>query len=555
MSDLIKSPNNALNVSTANGNAGSAFVVPEMTTRDYIKVLFRQKAVVLLTIITVSLSTYAGLQLKTPVYEAQVKLLVTAEKQVDSLYYRDMYEGGRNTEISLTQSEIVKSKPVLERAIAALGLHKRPLNYESLFATPLKKSIVEWRLKRLDLDKLSDDAQKGTVYRYVMEDLKENIKVEPVRDTHLFVIRARDFNPIGAAIIANAISRSYIIFDLEQQYVDLQAKYTEKNPLVVQMRDNITKMEKGLSGQPLPNIDAIGPASVKIIEQATPPLKPLGLPKKLTLALAIVMSIFLGVFLAFMFEYMDQSFHSKNDLESFLGVPVIACINKKKSMGDKKVVVDVTDANRAPRATSYRILAEQIQFMIKTKGYRSLLFSPVHPKEDVSSVIANVAVYLSKRMSLKVLLIDGDLRHPHLHKMFGKNERNERGLAQLLDGSLKPEDVTISVGDKITLIKAGRSLSDPGLLIDTTKFSQLLNTIRSQYDIILIQGSNLRDFRDATLVGPAVDGLIVVVGESTVRRQVVHYAVKHLREHNTKVIGAIMPNRNYLLPKFLYESV
>jgi Mrp family chromosome partitioning ATPase len=75
------------------------------------------------------------------------------------------------------------------------------------------------------------------------------------------------------------------------------------------------------------------------------------------------------------------------------------------------------------------------------------------------------------------------------------------------------------------------------------------------FDIILIQGSNLRDFRDATLIGPAVDGTVVVVGESTVRRQVVQFAVKHLREHKTKVVGAIMPNRDYLLPKFLYESV
>ncbi len=554
MSDLVKTSSNNVDVSRTNG-AGAGFTVPDMTTRDYIKILFRQKIVILLTIVTVSLSTYAGLQLKTPVYEAQVKLLVTAEKQVDSPYYRDMY-GNRNVEASLTQSEIVKSKPVLERAIAALGLLKRPLDYEAQYATPLKKALIADQTKNLKLNGLSPEARQGMIYRYVLEDLKANIKVEPVRDTDLFTIRASDFNPIGAAIIANAVSRSYVIFDLEQQYVDLQTKYTEKNPIVQQMRDNITKMEKGLSGQPISNIDAIGPASVKIIEQATPPLKPLGLPNKLTLVLAIAMSVFLGIFLAFMFEYMDQSFHSKNDLENFLGVPVIACINKKKSLKDRKLVKDVTDANKAPRATSYRILAEQIHFMAKTKGYRSLLFSPVHPKEDVSSVIANVAVYLSKRMGLRTLLIDADIRHPHLHKMFGdKNDRNERGLAQLLDGSLHPDDVVHSLGEKLSIIKAGRSLTDPGMLIDSAILSKHLNALKPLYDIILIQGSNLRDFRDATLVGPAVDGLIVVVGESTVRRQVVHYAVKHLREHNTKVIGAIMPNRNYLLPKFLYESV
>ncbi len=524
----------------------------DMTMRDYIKVVFRQKSIIVLTILVVTLGTILGLEIMTPIYEAHVKMLISAEKQIDSPYYRDAL-AGRNVQATATQSEIVKSKPVLERTVAALGLHKRPLDYEKHFATPLKQRIVDWKLDRLHLDKLTPEGQQAVQYRMTMEDLKQNITVEPIRDTNLFTIDVKDFSPIGAAIIANALSRSYVVFDLEQQYVELQSKYTEKNPIVMQMRENISKMEQGLSGQPLPNIEAIGPASVKIIEQSTPPLQPEGLPKKFILILAVVMSVFLGFFLAFMFEYLDQTFHSKQDLENFLGVPVIACINKKKGWTDRKLVKDVSDQNHSPRSVSYRILAQQILFMVKTKSIQTLFFVPIHPKDESSPILSNVAVFLSKKLGLRTLVIDANLRKPHLHKIFGNHL--ERGVAEILEGKIRTEDTMRTVGEKLDFIPAGRSSADPGILLDASSFSRVLTTAKSLYDVVLVDGADLRDFRDSALIAPSVDGVILIVGECTVRRQVVRFSVKHLRDSHCRLAGVIMPNRHYMIPKFIYESL
>ena len=544
-SSLEKTPESAV----LNGSGPSP---SGMTTRDYVKVLFRQKGIIFLTILTVCLATYVGLQFKTPVYQAEVKMLITAQKQIESPYYRDSLNE-RNIDPAITQSEIVKSKPVLERAIAALALHKRPLDFEKHFATPLRQILIDWQVKRLHLDKYPVETQEGISYRYTMADLMEHIKVEPVRDSSLFAIKVQDFSPVGAAIIANAISRSYVIFDLEQQYVELQNKYTEKNPIVLQMKENIIKMEKGLSGQPLPNIEAIGPASVKIIEQATPPLKPLGLPRKLTLVLAVIMSIFLGLFMAFMFEYMDQSFHSKQDLENFVGAPVIACINKKKRLGERVVLKDVSDANKSPRAVSYRILTSQILFLIKTKGLRSLCFTSVHPNDESGPIVANLALFLSRQMKLKTLVIDSNLRKPQLHKVFKAPQ--DDGIGEVLEGGLRIEDAIRPIEEKLDFISSGRSAADPGILLDQAAFSKLLSNVKSIYDVVLVDSALLRDFRDTPVIAPAFDGVILIVGESTVRRQVVAHSVKHLRDHHSKIAGVIMPNREYLLPKFLYESV
>ncbi len=529
---------------------------PIKTTRDYVKVVFRQKRFIILTVIVVTLMTYFGLKFFTPVYESEVKMLVSAEKETDAPYQRDfsIYSGNDSGQ-TLTQSEIVTSKPVLERAVLALGLNERPLDYENHFASPLKQKFVNWQNKQTGarLETMALQQKEGLKFYMAMEDLKSRVKVTPVRDTHLFSIVVTDFSPIAAAVTANAVSRSYVMFDLEQQYVDLQAKYTEKNPVVIQMKENIANIRKGLSGQPLPSIEAIGPASVKIIEQATPALKPVGLPRKLILLIGFVMSIFLGAFLAFSFEYLDQTFHSKQDLEVFLGAPVIACINKKKGLGDRQLVHDVSDTNKSPRAVSYRILAQQILFMVKTKNLKHMLFASVNPADDSATILSNSAVFISSRLGLRTLVIDANLRNPSLHKFF-KGKVNQ-GLAEILEGSLKSEEAVRPVNEKLHYISAGHSVADPGILLGKESFSRILLTLSPSYDLLLINGANVRDFRDTPLIASSTDGVILIIGESTVRRQVVQYSMKHLNDNHCRILGAVMPNREYMIPKFLYESV
>ena len=118
--------------------------------------------------------------------------------------------------------------------------------------------------------------RQSYLYQLALENLRENVKVDPVQDTNIFTITVTDYDPIGAAVMANIVSRSYIIFDLEQQLAEMQQKYGEKNLAISQLQDNIKAMTQNLTGQPLDNVEAIGPASVKIIEQAYPPIEPLG---------------------------------------------------------------------------------------------------------------------------------------------------------------------------------------------------------------------------------------------------------------------------------------
>lgn len=536
----------------------------ELTLRDYLKVIFRQKWVIITAVITVSVTAALGLWTKTKTYEAAVKMLVTSQKDIESPYYGPLV-GMQNVQVALTQSEIVKSNPVMERALKAVGL--KPLDFERKFASPPRRYLINRQVASMNkgLDEISARAEdpkaaeqqkQSILFRHALEDLKRNVKVEPVRDTNLFTITYKDFDPGIAAVIANIISRSYVIFDLEQQLAELQMKYGDKNLAVTQLKDNIAKMEQSLNGQTLPNIEAIGPASVKILEQAIPPMNPSGQPKSLMLILAVFMSVFLGVMLAFAFEYMDQSFKSPQDVENLLGMPLLGSIPRKAS----------------PR--SYEFIADQLCFELRDRNLRSLMMASALPKEGVTTAIANLARAIANKCRPKVLIIDANLRKPAMHQFF-KISNNE-GLAGVLQGRASLENAAHNTGDNLFILTAGKADISPATLIESNRMAELINTAKEKYDVVFLDCSNLREAKDAIALSSHVDSIVFMVNEGKTRRQTAQAAVMSLRgAEATEVIaspegsviarsvapkqsravflGAILGNRTFVIPKAIYD--
>ena len=508
----------------------------EITMRDYLKVLFRQKWVVITVFVTVMATVAVGLMLKTPVYESSVKLLVSAQKQVEASYYTAL-TGSQNNQAALTQSEIVKSNPVIERAVKALGLYQKPLDYEKRFCSPLKAALVSLRVKSMNakLKRLTPRQKEAFLFRMAVEDLKKNIKVEPLRDTNMFTITVRDFSPVGAAVIANVVSRSYVIFDLEQQLAELKLKYGEKHPAVIQLKDNIEKMIKSLNGKPLPNVEAIGPASVKIIEQATIPFEPAGIPKILTLILAFFMAVFLGIMLAFTFEYLDQTFKSPQDIEKFLNLPFLGYIPKKAG------------------PESYHSIASQIYLLMKDKNLKSILITAALPGEGVSVITANIAKTMSSHLGQKTLIIDTNLRKPSVHNIL--KTPASAGLSGILEGKISLDKAVIAAGDNLAVLPAGKTKFNPVTLLESRRMQELLKAAENKYEIILLDSVNLRDYKDAVMLAVYTGGVILVINEGKTRRQAAKRAIASLEQRKAVLLGAVLNNRTFVIPKAIYERV
>lgn len=619
----------------------------EASLRDYLRVIFRRKKIIFTTIITVIIGVLLGLQFKTPEYESRVKMLILAKKSIESPYYRDMSDF-RTTEMTLTQSEIVKSNPVIERVVKTLELDRVGLGNEKRYSSPLMAIFLDLksRMTNAKLAKFSERDREEIIFRRTVQDLKKKIKVEPIRNTDLFTISVLDFSPVNAAKIANTISRSYCIFDLEQQLSELEQTYGEKHLFVTQLKNNIRKMEDNLKEDRLPDIDAIGPASVKIIDQATVSIEPQGVRKSLTLLIACFLSILLGIVLAFVFESLDSTFKSPSEIKAYLGVNILGSIPRKKFFpvsllsalknivglilaaescllflrmlaewlkldeGNSVVVLidKLTDplirlarmilpfnhkfsvdihalfmfiltialnvllaklitglskkmiqekllikdiARVSEYAHAFQNLSEQIYLTMKANGQKSALIASSLPEEGNSTVVANLAKYLSEKSGHKVLLIDANLRKPSLHKIF--RIENQPGLTDVSDGTVAFDNALHSVNDNLFVLPSGNNLFEPVTILGSNLMFDIIKEAEKKFELVFLDSTNLKNYKDAVAVSSYVDGIILMINEGKTRREVLKAAIAPLKQNKANFIGAVLNNRTFAIPKMIYE--
>ncbi len=522
----------------------------ELTLRDYLRVIFRHKAVVALSVLVVSATVAFGLKLQTPLYVASVKMLVSSEKQTQAPYSREL-GGYDRSEASITQSEIVKSAPVLERAVKAIHLDKRPLDSERPYASQIRRLMIDRDVKNFkeQISKLETAQQDYILYRRAVSSLQNALEVEPVRGTNLLRISVSDFDPLVAATLANVVSRSYVIFDLEQQLAESATKYGELHPTVTLLKGHLEQMTKTLNGQPLENIEAIGPATVKIISQASIPTKPQGRSKKIIFVLAVFLSFILGIILAFIFEYLDPSVRSAVDINTAVQTPLLATIPLERQIQKRSL-----DKNDSPSyLAAYHELACKIRFFVNQKKMKAFLFTGPDVNQGTTTIVSNLGISLAKDFNKRVLLIDAHYHQPGVHKNF--DTPLSPGLIEVLLGNTVFSKACREIMPNLWMVSAGDFVNDPESLLDSQKMADIIEEAKEAFDIVLIDCADLRNYRDAISIARFTDAIALVVAEGKTRRPAITAAVTPLKENNFQIVGTILNRRTFALPKFVYDRV
>lgn len=517
--------------------------------RDYVRIIFKRKTIIIATFLTVIVGVLLGLEIQTPVYESKVKMLISGEKQVESPYYKLIDESK-----PLNEGEFIKTNMVLERVVTALKLDDRPLDYEKKFCSPIKIYLIDLRKKISELIEkpkdITPEQEKDIRFRIAVGSLKGAIDVEEIKGTDLFSIGVKDFDPKEAATIANVVSRSYLIFNLEQQMAEHQLQYGEKYPLVAQLKDYIDRINKNLTQKKLPSLEAMGPSTVKIIEQAYVPDLPTGKSPSLLILLAVFMGLFLGLMLAFGLEFIDPTFKSTQDVETFLNLPLLGSIPKK----DFKNMILIKDTKRSNiHHSPYQNISDQIYLLMKDKNLKSILITAASPMEGSTTIIANLANYLSNVSGHKTIIIDANLRSPSIHKIF--RIFDNPGLANILEGRVSMQETIQDLSPNLAVLPAGNTLLNPTPLLDSTRMANVIKSAKEKYELIFLDYANLRSFKDACVLCQYLDGIILVVNEGRTRHHVMQSLISPLKYKKANFVGVILNNRTFSIPKMIYDRL
>ena len=207
----------------------------------------------------------------------------------------------------------------------------------------------------------------------------------------------------------------------------------------------------------------------------------------------------------------------------------------------------------SPVAEQYKILRTNIQSLKFTKNCKSFAITSSIDSEGKTLTSVNLAISLAQEFNNKsVLLIDADMRKGKVAKYLGI--KSYPGLAELLQGNTEAETVFVNPGiDNLTVIVSGKSPKHHSELLNTKKMEQLLAIFKTKFDYILIDTPPVMPLTDACILGPMVDGVIVVVQAGRTQRDMLKHVESRLTQARSKIVGYILSQVEEHLPRYLYK--
>jgi len=201
-------------------------------------------------------------------------------------------------------------------------------------------------------------------------------------------------------------------------------------------------------------------------------------------------------------------------------------------------LITITDP-RSPVAEAYRRLRTNLEFASLDSSLRTLLVTSAGPDEGKSTTLSNLAVSIAQA-GRRVILVDGDLRHPRLHELFGLD--NRQGLTTVVGQASGDIPLQESGVDGLRVLAAGPLPDIPADLIASPAVETLIATLREQADIVLFDAPPVVTVTDAAVLASKVDGVLLVINAGRTRREYAQRAKALLAQVHARVVGAVLTN-------------
>ena len=275
--------------------------------------------------------------------------------------------------------------------------------------------------------------------------------------------------------------------------------------------------------------------NISIVDLATPPREPSKPNMLVNMALAALLGLGLGVLAALIMEALDETLATPDDVEKKLGVPVLGVVPLlEKGETTTSALVDI----RSGFSEAYYSLRTALQFSTPDGAPSSLLVTSARPAEGKSTTAYAIALNLA-RVGKRVLLVDGDLRNPSMHRIVGVE--NERGMSNLLSGSADLAGVVQPTRqENLSFVPCGPLPPNPAELWGGDRLRQFLGEARNNFDHVIVDGPPVLGFADAPMLAAAVNGVLFALESRGTRRGQARGALRRLQVGRAHLLGAVL---------------
>ncbi|HSH59758.1 MAG TPA: polysaccharide biosynthesis tyrosine autokinase [Acidimicrobiales bacterium] len=492
----------------------------QLDLRDYLHVLWRGKWIIGVAVLVMVTSAYGLSVRQDEVYKA------TARFRIVPLVNPVAAEAPRGSGASVaTEVEVLRSAPVLDRVREKLGGEAPPVTTQAVSGTEFVEVTAE----------SGDPESAAAIPNAYVEAYRQYRTQKSVDD----LTRVRDgaqgrFNALQAEIddltgqlaTVSRLTQPLLYEDLSDRRSALQSRQAPIRGEIDTATTNLNFITGGTTdGSP-----AVAP------KQPSAP-KPVR-----TALLAFPVGLIFGIGLVFLFEYLDESIKSKDDLQRATspGVPVLGLIPAVPWRDREQAHVVSIENPSSPTSEAYRSLRTSVQFLGLGAPLHCLQVTSGSQGEGKTTTSTNLALMLARAGERPVVVVDCDLRRPRLHEFF--QLPNNIGFTSVMLGEVPVSAALQRFDDEpgLSVLVSGPIPSDPSELLASRRTAEVLASLRADGALVLLDTPPVLPVTDALVVSKWVDATLLVASSGHTTRRQVHRTMELLAQVDAPLVGTVL---------------
>ncbi len=281
--------------------------------------------------------------------------------------------------------------------------------------------------------------------------------------------------------------------------------------------------------------------AINVLEAPNLPTLPVESNGIILVLLAAVMGAILAAGGAYLLDFLDDTITVPEQAEGALGLPMLGTV-PQMTADDGALPGHMLVMHTNPHtvaAEAFRVLRANVLFASVDTQVRILQITSPSQGDGKSSMAANLAIAMAQA-GKRVILLDGDLRRPEQHRLFGLRNNNgvtsaiigdERALAKALQPTAVPG---------LSVLTSGPLPPNPAELLGSRRMAALLETIKEHCDLLIIDSPPLSAVADTAVLASQADAVVLVMWAGRTRLQQARYAINALRNARASVLGVVL---------------
>jgi polysaccharide biosynthesis transport protein len=455
-------------------------------------------------------------EVSTDAITAHTKYLEAASR-LAQLQRSGVTRGGRATDAAISNDNIMEvlQSPVIQALRAQeADAQRRAADLSAQFGDRYPK-VVNVRAEIAEIrSKIQTEVDR------VVDALKNEVATEQAREQGLNAMLAK--MKVDAA--QNNIAEVQLN-DLERQ---AQADHTLYENFLTQFKETQSQ-------------DAFQQPDADIISHAAVPLAPSFPQKPVLISLSVLTSLLIGVLLALICENLDVAIRSMDQVRSYLKVHPLGMVpalsGVRRATGNRPEH-EVIDRPLSAYAEAVRGIHTNLMLADVDQRPRVVLVTSALPGEGKSTMAMSLAQMVA-RYGQRVIVIDGDLRRPAVHRLAGV--AHKPGLIEWLINRNALEEVIYSTGaGGVDIIPAGDQPQLPPNLLSSDRFRQLLRGLMERYDMIILDSAPVLAVSDTRVLATLAEQTLFMVRWASTSHKVAASALRQLHEAGARIAGVAL---------------